>query len=115
MRLPSVADDRAQVLAVEDHLAAVDALTGVVGETATAAVEALVELYGTVLGRVFDAIGDAGEHDLLAALAHDELVGHVLMAHGALPAPAEMLTERVAPPGEVPVQLTRKPTMTGAR
>lgn len=54
-------------------------------ETATAAVQALVELYGEGLRRVVAALGAAQAR----ALADDELVGHLLLLHDLHPVPVE--------------------------
>ncbi len=119
---------RALVVRAEAQLDAVDELDGEPGETATAAVEALVDLYGAVLERVLNLATQASDAGLFGALAQDELVGHVLMAHGLLPAPPEAMgaPEPAGAPGPtagrpagpaptgVPVQLTRRRTVGAA-
>jgi Fe-S cluster biogenesis protein NfuA len=64
-------------------------------ETATALAAALLELYGDGLERVVEIVG---EHDrdgtLTAALAGDELVGHLLLLHGLHPEPLGRRVER---------------------
>lgn len=59
-------------------------------QTATAVVQGLLELYGTGLERIVQAIA-ARDHDgaLAAALADDELVSHLLLLHGLHPVPLE--------------------------
>jgi Fe-S cluster biogenesis protein NfuA len=54
-------------------------------ETATAAVQALLALYGEGLGRVVERVGPAQAR----ALADDELVAHLLLLHGLHPVPVE--------------------------
>jgi len=54
-------------------------------ETASAAVQALVELYGEALARVAGALPE----DALARLAGDELVAHLLLIHDLHPVPVE--------------------------
>ncbi len=54
-------------------------------ETATATVEALLQLYGEGLRRIVDALGEPQT----TALAGDELVGHLLLVHGLHPVAVE--------------------------
>ena len=54
-------------------------------ETATAAVQALVALYGEGLARVVERLGPAQAR----ALAEDELVAHLLLLHGLHPVPVQ--------------------------
>lgn len=58
-------------------------------QTATAAVQALVELYGAGLERIVEEIAARDDGELAAALAGDELVAHVLLIHGLHPVPVE--------------------------
>jgi Fe-S cluster biogenesis protein NfuA len=64
-------------------------------ETATALAAALLELYGDGLERVVELVA---EHDddgtLAAALAADELVGHLLLLHGLHPEPLGSRVQR---------------------
>jgi Fe-S cluster biogenesis protein NfuA len=64
-------------------------------ETATGLAAALLELYGDGLERVVELVA---EHDrdgtLTAALAGDELVGHLLLLHGLHPEPVALRVER---------------------
>jgi Fe-S cluster biogenesis protein NfuA/nitrite reductase/ring-hydroxylating ferredoxin subunit len=59
-------------------------------QTATAVVEALLDLYGEGLERVVDVVA---EHDsdgtMAGALSRDELVSHLLLLHGLHPVPVE--------------------------
>ena len=68
---------REQVAAVERALAAVEALPQPAQSTALAAVGALVDLYGEGLARMLAATDPA--------VARDEVVGHLLLAHGLHP------------------------------
>jgi hypothetical protein len=94
-------EGRALVEEVEARLADVDRLGGDAGATAVAAVEALVDLYGAAFGRVLTLVTHTPAGDLFAALVTDELVGHVLMAHGLVPAPPELMA--ATPRQEAPV------------
>lgn len=58
-------------------------------QTATAAVQALVELYGAGLERIVEEIAARDDGELAAALADDELVAHVLLIHGLHPVSVE--------------------------
>lgn len=120
-QMAQLSDDQARELIeqVDMLLGEVDNLDGGGGATAAAAVEALIDLYGAVLGRVMLQVTHAPPAELLPSLTHDELVGHVLMAHGLLPAPPELTTEPPPPPApapvtEVPVNFAgRKPSPVG--
>jgi Fe-S cluster biogenesis protein NfuA/nitrite reductase/ring-hydroxylating ferredoxin subunit len=58
-------------------------------QTATAAVQGLVELYGAGLKRIVEEIAARDDGELAAALAGDELVAHLLLLHGLHPVPLE--------------------------
>ncbi len=58
-------------------------------QTATAAVQALVELYGAGLERIVEEIAARDDGELAAALAGDEIVAHVLLIHGLHPVSVE--------------------------
>jgi Fe-S cluster biogenesis protein NfuA/nitrite reductase/ring-hydroxylating ferredoxin subunit len=58
-------------------------------QTATAAVQGLVELYGAALDRMVEEIAARDDGELAAVLADDELVAHVLLIHGLHPVPVE--------------------------
>jgi hypothetical protein len=92
-------DDEARVLVgrVEGLLGALEQLPEPARATAAEAVEALVDLYGTVLERVVVAVTHVPPSDLLASLVRDEVIGHVLMAHELVPAPPELLHPAPAP------------------
>jgi Fe-S cluster biogenesis protein NfuA/nitrite reductase/ring-hydroxylating ferredoxin subunit len=62
-------------------------------DTATAAIGALLDLYGEGLGRIVDTVAAHDSGELAEALAADELVSHLLMLHGLHPVPLE---ERLA-------------------
>jgi Fe-S cluster biogenesis protein NfuA len=70
-----------RVAAAERALAELDGLAAPARETALAAVAALVDLYGEGLARVLDRCGPE--------VAGDELIGHLLLAHGMHPVPVE--------------------------
>lgn len=85
---------RERVARVEHLLEDVEALSDPLArETATELVTALLDLYGEGLGRI---VAEAADRDddgaLAAALAADELVGHLLLLHDLHPVP---LQERV--------------------
>jgi len=88
-------DARERVGRIEALLDAVDALPDAAArDTATEAVQALVELYGEGLARL---VALAAEHDdgrLAAAVAGDELVAHLLLLHGLHPMPLEARVRR---------------------
>ncbi len=65
------------------------------GEVARDAVAALVEVYGEALARLLTVIGPGS--DLARRLAHDPLVGHLLILHGLHPEPtASRVAQAVA-------------------
>jgi hypothetical protein len=79
---------RGQVTLAEDRLSGLDALPdGLAAARAAQTVETLVGLYGQCLGRVTAQLAD--HPDLLARLAADELVGHLLLVHDLHPEPLE--------------------------
>jgi Fe-S cluster biogenesis protein NfuA len=84
----------ADAAAIERLLEEADALPDPrARETATALAAALLELYGDGLERVVAVVAEHDEDGTLAAaLAGDELVGHLLLLHGLHPEP---LAERV--------------------
>ena len=79
---------RRQVALAEERLSGLDALPdGVAAARAAETVETLVGLYGQCLARI---TAQLAEHpDLLARLASDELVGHLLLVHDLHPDPVE--------------------------
>ncbi|MEW2399393.1 NifU family protein [Streptomyces sp. NPDC046862] len=79
---------RGQVALAEERLSGLDTLPdGVAAARAAQTVETLVGLYGQCLGRI---TAHLAEHpDLLARVADDELVGHLLLIHDLHPDPAE--------------------------
>lgn len=88
-------DAQARALAqrVETLLESLDALADPAArETATAAVQALVELYGEALGRIMRHLAGAGA--LLETVAGDDVVGNLLLAHGLHPLDAEARVRR---------------------
>jgi Fe-S cluster biogenesis protein NfuA len=76
---------------LEELLARVEQLPGVMGELALDTVAAVTDLYGAALARVMDRV--AGSPELVASLVDDELVRHLLVLHGIHPQPVE---QRVA-------------------
>jgi Fe-S cluster biogenesis protein NfuA/nitrite reductase/ring-hydroxylating ferredoxin subunit len=58
-------------------------------QTATAAVQGVVELYGAGLERIVEEIAARDDGRLAAALADDELVAHLLLIHGLHPVSLE--------------------------
>jgi Fe-S cluster biogenesis protein NfuA len=84
------ADARERVGRIEALLDRVDALPDPAArDTATEAVEALVELYGEGLARLVGHVAERDDGRLAAALAEDELVSHLLLLHGLHPVPLE--------------------------
>jgi Fe-S cluster biogenesis protein NfuA/nitrite reductase/ring-hydroxylating ferredoxin subunit len=83
-------DPRALVSEVEQQLEQIELLADPVGrESATAAIQALLDLYGAGLERIVEVIAAHDDGQLAAALAADELVAHLLMLHGLHPVPLE--------------------------
>ncbi len=76
------------VAEVERRLEEVEALADAPAQAAaTAAVQALLELYGAGLERVVEEIAARDDGDMARALAGDELVAHLLLLHGLHPVP----------------------------
>lgn len=101
---PAVRDDgqvRRRVAEVEQRLARIESLSDPEArDAALAAVQGVVELYGEALARVVARLGSGetngaggADGDPLAALAADELVGHLLLVHELHP---RSLEERIA-------------------
>jgi Fe-S cluster biogenesis protein NfuA/nitrite reductase/ring-hydroxylating ferredoxin subunit len=79
-----------QVARVESLLGQLEALPDATArETATEAMQALLDLYGEGLGRIVDVLAARDDGTLAAALADDELVAHLLLLHGLHPVPVE--------------------------
>jgi hypothetical protein len=79
------------VARTEELLSGLDRLPdGRAAALATETVEALVGLYGEALARITDRLTGAA----LAGLADDDLVGHLLLAHGLHPDPPEVRARR---------------------
>ncbi|TPQ17059.1 nitrogen fixation protein NifU [Streptomyces sporangiiformans] len=90
------AQARHQAALAEERLSGLDGLPdGLAAARAAETVETLVGLYGQCLGRI---TAHLAEHpDLLARLAADELVGHLLLVHDLHPDPVETrVTEALA-------------------
>jgi Fe-S cluster biogenesis protein NfuA/nitrite reductase/ring-hydroxylating ferredoxin subunit len=84
------AEARERVGRIDAILEAVDGLADPrARETATEAVQALVELYGEGLARLVAHVADHDDGRLAEALAADELVAHLLLLHGLHPVPLE--------------------------
>ncbi|HKH16433.1 MAG TPA: NifU family protein [Solirubrobacteraceae bacterium] len=77
----------ARVEALLDELDAV--ADGPARETATALVQALLDLYGEGLARLVGHVAERDDGTLAEALARDELVAHLLLLHGLHPVPLE--------------------------
>lgn len=88
-------DDQARALVAEAEAALdqIERLEGPASVAAGRAVEALVDLYGEVLGRVLDHVTHTPGSELYPAIVRDEAIGHVLIAHGLLPTPPEFVQE----------------------
>jgi Fe-S cluster biogenesis protein NfuA/nitrite reductase/ring-hydroxylating ferredoxin subunit len=56
---------------------------------ATAAVQALLDLYGEGLERIVERVAERDDGTLAEALSGDELVSHLLLLHGLHPVPLE--------------------------
>ena len=83
-------DARERVGRVEALLDRLDALPDAAArDTATEAVEALLELYGEGLARLVGHVAERDDGRLAAAVAGDELVSHLLLLHGLHPVPLE--------------------------
>jgi Fe-S cluster biogenesis protein NfuA len=79
-----------QVTRVESLLGQLEALPDAAARnTATEAMQALLELYGEGLGRIVDVLAAHDDGTLALALADDELVAHLLLLHGLHPVPVE--------------------------
>ncbi len=79
-----------QIARVENLLGQLETLPDVAArETATEAMQALLDLYGEGLGRIVDVVATGDDGTLAVALADDELVAHLLLLHGLHPVPVE--------------------------
>jgi Fe-S cluster biogenesis protein NfuA len=58
-------------------------------ETATALVQALLELYGEGLARLVDHVAECDDGTLAQAIADDEVVAPLLLVHGLHPVPLD--------------------------
>ncbi|WP_242900809.1 hypothetical protein [Actinomadura terrae] len=76
---------------VREHVRQVEGLLAGLDAHAARTVRALVELYGEALERVQRIAANAGAD---GALTGDELIGHLLMAHGLHPDPPEVRVGR---------------------
>ncbi len=81
---------RERVARVEGLLEDVEALGDPAGrETATAVVQAMLDLYGDGLARLVEHVAEHDDGTLAGAFAHDELVSHLLLLHGLHPVALE--------------------------
>jgi Fe-S cluster biogenesis protein NfuA/nitrite reductase/ring-hydroxylating ferredoxin subunit len=90
--MSSTATDTAgeRLARVEGLLERLDALPDAdARETATEAMQALLDLYAEGLERIVQAIAERDDGTLAAALADDQLVAHLLLLHGLHPVPVE--------------------------
>lgn len=79
-----------QIARVESLLGRLEALPDATArETATEAMQALLDMYGEGLGRIVDVVAARDDGTLADALADDELVAHLLLLHGLHPVPVE--------------------------
>lgn len=81
---------RERVARVESLLEQIDAIGDRrARETAVATVQSLLDLYGEglarIVGHIAEQSGGADDERIAAALAHDELVSHLLLLHGLHP------------------------------
>jgi Fe-S cluster biogenesis protein NfuA len=77
----------ARVESLLDELDTVD--EGPARDTATALVQALLDLYGEGLARIVDHVAERDDGTLAEALGGDELVAPLLMLHGLHPVPLD--------------------------
>jgi Fe-S cluster biogenesis protein NfuA len=98
---------------VEELLGRLEQMPGPTAETGLDAVAALSELYGEALRRVVQMVSAADASDPLttAALASEELIGHLLLLHGLHPVPVEQRVARAI--DEVRLQLGGGVELTG--
>jgi hypothetical protein len=73
-------------------LAALEQIPGRTAELAIQAVETLVDVYGEALCRIRDNLAD--RPDILAALAADELLRHLMLLHRIHPDPSKVRVDR---------------------
>jgi len=86
---------REQVAQVDGLLTAVEALEdSSARETAAAAVQGILSLYGESLARVMQTASELGGEPLLRAFANDELLSHLLLIHGLHPDDVETRVRR---------------------
>jgi Fe-S cluster biogenesis protein NfuA len=80
---------------LESLLARLEALPDQLARSmALDAVESLVRLYGEGLARIVEHIDGIGDPALTSAIAHDELVSHLLVLHGLHPESLEARVRR---------------------
>lgn len=79
-----------RIARVESLLGQLEALPDAAArETATAVMQALLDLYGEGLGRIVDVVAARDDGTLARALGEDELVAHLLLLHGLHPVAVE--------------------------
>jgi Fe-S cluster biogenesis protein NfuA/nitrite reductase/ring-hydroxylating ferredoxin subunit len=84
-------------MATVDHVARIEGLLerldglpdSAARETATDAVQALLDLYGEGLGRIVDVVAAHDDGTMARELGDDDLVAHLLLLHGLHPTPVE--------------------------
>ena len=86
----SDAEVRERVTRLDDLLEQLERVPGSMADVATAAIEALTEVYGTALARVVASV----DEKTVRSLADDEVVGHLLLLHGLHPDPPEQRIAR---------------------
>lgn len=97
---PEVQD---RLLRLDSLLEKLEVTPGATAETALEAVTALTEVYGTALARILAVLEQAD--GMLAQVAADDLVSHLLTLHGLHPDPAAIRVNRALQ--EVADQLSR--------
>jgi hypothetical protein len=106
----NVDDARERVSRVEAALEAVEAMPAQQRDRALDAIHELLELYGAGFARVLARLEQPDSTVRPAALAEDELVGHLLMVHGLHPLGFEDPQQVPGAPGGPPlVQLDGRP------
>jgi Fe-S cluster biogenesis protein NfuA len=84
-----------QVARIEGLLEEIDGIPDPGAQaTATAVVQALLELYGEGLGRIVDIVAVHDDGTLAAAMGDDELVAHLLLLHDLHPEDVETRVAR---------------------
>lgn len=94
---------RERVCRVEEALETVEGMPALQQEQALDAIQALLELYGVALERIMKHLDREDSTVSPAVLAHDELIGHLLMVHGLHPLGFREAQEVPGTPGGPPL------------